>query len=217
MLSAFDNFSRMGFAVPILGPLLPIVPTTLDPATLGDAVVLSNGNLTVTANMIDMPDNANSIAFSTVSHSTGKYYWEVTIGPYFEAGFIFNGVANSATQTIWEDNGIGSTNNSAGWFVNGTAVGVNAPNYVIGDVLGLAVDFDAKNIWVIDWSAETPEWNLSESANPASGVGGASFSAITGPYFAAVILLQGAFAPYETFNFGVQPFTGSIPNGFGYF
>jgi hypothetical protein len=52
----------------------PPVTTAFDPAHIGSALTLSNSNLTAT-NSVFASNNARSIA----SHSTGKYYFEVTM------------------------------------------------------------------------------------------------------------------------------------------
>jgi hypothetical protein len=157
------------------------------------------------------------------SHLSGQFYWELTINDFIPAtSGIYLGIGNANTQSLWDDaNGIAFSNNNIGWYTNGSSTGVSVTNFSVGDVMGIAVDFGAKLIWAIDWSVESPVWNASGSANPATGIGGASFSSVTGPYFAAVgCFNNGSFighAETVTANFGVQSYTGRSPNGFGYY
>jgi hypothetical protein len=110
-----------------------------------------------------------------------------------------------------DNNGVG-TLNSGNTLLNfgnlGTAFGWNT-----GDVIGIAIDIGGQLIWVKNITQSQP-WNNNGSADPATGVGGFSFSTMAaGPYFAAVcVATNGATS---TTNFGATAYTGTAPSGFG--
>lgn len=115
---------------------------------------------------------------------TTKIYFEVdvatvAVGPgpgiatdnfNFASGTFF-GQDAGGNGLLWEGNGVVIVKN----ITIGTA---NA--YVAGDNLGLALDPVNKLIWLrVTHSGVPGNWNNSGTANPATGVGGISFSSMT--------------------------------------
>jgi len=81
----------------------------------------------------------------------------------------------------------------------------------LGNVICVAIDLTAQTIWM---RVNGGNWNLSGTADPATGVGGVSFAGINaGPYFPAISSSDnGSIA---TANFGATAYAQTAPSGFG--
>lgn len=178
---------------------------TWNPADKSAATVLSSGNLVATT-----PTNAG--VRSTVSETTGKFYWEITYTTVNTnslttgVGLVTGDLAfGSATGFCWVGRSTGGI--SVGAAASGSSLGAAvAPSSVVG----IAVDFGAKLIWFR--IAPAGNWNGSGTANPATAAGGVDISAIsTGALFA---FMTGASSDAVTANFGATAFTGTVPSGF---
>jgi hypothetical protein len=88
----------------------------------------------------------------------------------------------------------------------------NIGQRVSGDVIGIAVDFAAALIWFR--VAPSGNWNGSGTANPATGVGGFSISAIAGGALYPNFSTTSTAGEIITGNFGATGFTGTVPSGF---
>lgn len=173
---------------------------------------LTDGDLTVT---IDVAPWRGIIA--TQGWSSGKYYWEVTIG--LQANHISSysqsiGIClTSHTKTSYLGSG-------AGWgvagdnddvtgtiFRSGTANNPIGPvgGYVEDDILGFALDMDNGKLFV----STNGVWE-----NSGDPVGGTGFigSGISGLYYPAVSLIATNSA--VTYNFGAAGPSYSIPTGY---
>ena len=186
--------------------------TTLDPVNKDPDVTLSGGNLTAT------DTGGDAFMRSSVGHTSGKYYYEVTLGAWPTFGGTFIGAAD----------GSNATNGSGGFLGNGTH-GVGAPDsggwagapsgtttsptyFTPGDVVCLAIDIDNGKIWI---RLNAGNWNSNGTANPATNVNGATFNAgMTGgsTIYAAATLGNNNFV---TFNFGATAYAQTPPSGFG--
>lgn len=155
---------------------------------------------------------------------TGLFYWEnsitlsntVVVGivddyfPFNNATFLGGDVANHS---------IGYSNN--GNIAIGGAVVATASAFVTGDVTGTAANFTTKNAWFRKCTLTVcSSWNGNGSANPATGVGGISFSALqingAGDRFypaGGVRTLLDAVAS----DFATSQLTQSIPSGYSIF
>jgi hypothetical protein len=169
-------------------------------------VTFSNGDLSVAANALP---NAGARAGRGVG--AGKQYFEVTMTPW-AAGFTGVGVSLAGASFRPATDG---TPSAAVLFlggaisINNTTVG-NLGGQGSGNIIGVAVDRTANLIWFR--VAPAGNWNASGTANPATGVGGFSISAIAGalfPYFTAANTTEAATA-----NFGASAFSGAVPAGF---
>lgn len=183
--------------------------TTWNPSFLGSGLVLSGGNLIVT--------QTGALAFNSVgaiaTHSTGKFYAELTVTA--SAGFLSMGMANASFLT---SGSAGGDPNSVGILFNGNininGATVSATGLSIagtGQVIGIAVDIGAQLIW---FRVSGGTWNNSGTADPATGVGGASLSTLNaGPYFIVASMAQ--TSDTYTANFGGSTYANTAPSGFG--
>ena len=169
-------------------------------------VTLTNVNLTATGT------GAGGVR-STLSTTTGKYYWEVTTGT-FASGNSGLGAANaSATLSTM---GAAPTNaaviyGTGNVYVNnslaGTGVGaINTPGTVVCIALDLAL--------LLIWFRKGAGGAWSAGGNPATGASGYSVSSIftASAAFGAVAL--GASGEAVTANFGDSAFAGVVPANF---
>lgn len=198
------------------GVTISATVTAFDPSNTGALSTLSGGNLIVTANGAgggSAYGNSRSIA----SHSTGKYYCEIS--------FTNNGGSDANIQV-----GVGTTstslttymgfdaNQSIGDFavftnlyLSGGATGT-VSTWTVSNVVSTAVDIGAGLYWQ---RVNGGNWNASGTANPATGTGGISFSAITPPVYFFVSLAQGTGGTSATANFGASAYSYTPPSGFG--
>jgi len=120
--------------------------TTLDPSKTGSNFTLSNGNLTATSNT----GLGSSMSLGTVSHSTGKKYFEVTVNiPYLYGSM---GIATASANYASDTSGNGPYDYSFGldgyvyyntsYDVYGPSPGNTPTPYFSGVVIGVCADFD---------------------------------------------------------------------------
>lgn len=163
---------------------------TFDPWTATSAITLSNAGLTVHAVSDATPQRVKTWGWA----STGKYYWEyyVNYTSTIAGSVTFGrGVSNA---NILTDNFHTNATDGALYFsgaVNGS-IWINGTNTIVstsamiggdGTVTCVAVDIGAKLIW---FRTNNANWNNSVTANPATGVGGLSFSSLTGNIYPAI-------------------------------
>ena len=165
----------------------------LNPSDKYSTVTLSNGNLTATS--------ADTVTLGTVrankSANSGKFYFEAKLtanpnGANWAAGI---GTASMGLANLPGADAYGSSMFSAGTvWSDGAPHGSGFPtSNTVGDVLGVAVDFAAGNLWL----AVNGTWIV--SGNPATGAN-PSFTGVSGTFFPAVSVFNGttvntAFAP----------------------
>lgn len=190
--------------------------TTFNPSDKSATITLSNGNLTATSST-----SVGQAVRSTTSYSSGKIYFEVTLGTVTTD--IAIGIANSS-WTLSDPGQLGSNTQSVGFYAvsptqaiyyNSSQLSTGASASSNGEIVSVAVDFTNKLIWVktaVMIAASQP-WNNSSSANPATGTAGVSFSGIAaGPYFVTFDTLEGGSV--ATVNFGNTAFNRAAPSGF---
>jgi hypothetical protein len=165
---------------------------TWNPLDKGAKVALSNNNMTASWN------GGKGTVRSTISKSSGKWYWEVKLN---QAGNQFIGVATSSA----------SVNNTVGWDIGGWSMVVDegdrwhngSQGYWAGgpfsfnndDVVGVALDVDNGKISMYK-----------------NGVFiGEMFTGITGNIYAA---WGGELSGTGTVNFGATPFSYAVPAGY---
>jgi hypothetical protein len=100
------------------------------------------------------------------------------------------------------------TGGGAIW-INGVNSGVAIGSITSGMVIGIAVDLTANLIWFRTAS----NWNAGGTANPATGVGGISISAVAGTLF-PTFGGGSTNTQVSTANFGASAFAQSVPSGF---
>jgi hypothetical protein len=185
----------------------PVPPFTASTWNAADKVAtnLTNGNLTATSS-----GSAGS-GRASPGYSAGKFYWEFTFVNVSQtttsAGFGSTGAALPINVTSAGGTGLGGGGAITVGGVNQGSVGVRAN----GDVIGVAVDLTANLIWYR--VAPVGTWNNSGTANPATGVGGLSISALTKP-LVPTFYLSTVTGQALTANFGASAFTGAVPSGF---
>ena len=149
------------------------------------------------------------------SRSSGKFYFEATIG----SGDLGVGLGNASAGL---GNYIGADANGVflyadpswgrGVFIAGGSPGNwTSGTIVAGDVVQVAVDLNAKRLWAKRVSDTT--WNASATANPATGVGGYDISGPAASALFPAVSIQ-SVGPTVTGNFGASAFAGTRPSGY---
>lgn len=175
----------------IVGDYISLLVTTWDPGAKAANITLTNSNLTAQSN-----DNSNwRMAFSTVSHSDGKWYFEYVPG----GGANMIGVARKEQlgTSGGPDSGYpGSVNFTYGYFpgfiFNQGAAAITAPSYTTGDKIGVALDLNAGTL---------------RFYKNGSAVGTSYTVTNTGNYY--IVLAQHSSSQIDTGNFGGSSFTGA--------
>jgi hypothetical protein len=176
--------------------------TTWNPADLLN-VTLSNANLTATCT----PGTPG--VRSVASHSSGKYYFEYTYTTVNTNSFDVGVAPASYSFSSGSFANIAVVTRLGAVLINNANQGVSFSAFVNGNIVGVAIDLTAQLIWFR--LAPSGNWNTSGTANPATGTGGFSISALSGTLFG---LLIGGNGDVCTANFGASGFTGSVPSGF---
>jgi hypothetical protein len=183
------------------------VATTWDSGNKSSGITLSGGSLVATA--------ASSTNPSVVATrcATGKVYWEVTVttqSSNFSVGFVGRSY-NTGLGTL-----LGGDANGLGYRQGGAVVLNNATlstiqTFTQGSVVQVALDLQNLLVW---FAVGGGNWNNSGTANPATGVGGISFSAFAASYlpaFGAAVVTPNQVA---TAAFSSAGWTFSAPSGF---
>jgi hypothetical protein len=167
---------------------------TFNPLDASSDFTLSNGNLDLTTS------GANSweAVRATIGISSGKYYWEWTagvtttdIGVSTAQMSLANWVGSGAYGWSYDYNGQKYNNGSGASYGN---------SYTTGDVIGVAFDADAGNLYFYKNGA-------------AQNSGTAAFTGLTsGPYFPA--FSTNATGGTNSVNFGQRPFAYTPPTGY---
>lgn len=190
--------------------------TTWNPSDKDAGIALSGGNLIATG--------SSGQVYRTLRATTA-----ITTGQkkVFELKF-------TALPTAPDSNAIGIANASevlSDWLGNSTVasrsvghfdhdntvygfgnIGTTTDQWVLNDWVMIATDFDAKLIWFAVGAAGA--WNGGGTANPATGVGGYTFTC-TGDVFPAATTSSGAGGNGTVLaNFGATAFNRTAPAGF---
>jgi hypothetical protein len=170
------------------------VSAGLDTSVNGSIFTFSNVNKTAK----NTSGTGNHAALSVASHSTGKWYWEVTcdtkVGGGSAAGIAGANVSTTtapgfqAGATVYEGSGLV-------WH-NSSDVGPSGANgkatWITGDRLAFAVDLDAGLFWAAKFVSGSPSW---QTGTPGVS-GGLSLSGITSPF--KLLLYPSAFNDQQT-------------------
>jgi SPRY domain len=164
----------------LLGGATPLNPT------------LSDGNLNCTVT------NTEHAHTNMAAPTTGKWYWEFTLG----SSVLGNGIGIALTTSRLRDTssyyyGALSTGTTGRLYVNGGAGTTYGANYTTNDVIGVALNLDAGT--------------LTFYKNGTSQ--GVAASSVTGAYD-AVIAGGGGQSMSAYINFGQRPFAYTAPSGF---
>lgn len=122
-------------------------------------ITFSNNNLTATAST-----NGACQAFSSTTKSTGKWYWEISLGTVTGDTMLGITVNTNSFPGASNTGGLGLYHNGT-WFNNAGATVTNVSSLSTNDVVMFALDADAKKLWV----GLNGTWE--NSGNPAAGTG----------------------------------------------
>jgi hypothetical protein len=169
---------------------------------------VTNGNLGYT-----ISNAASGFCRASFSASTGKWYWELTAGANWTASPQHGISPVSAVNTSDATSGGGYGFESAATsrlFANGAATGNYGSQINSGDVLMIAVDFDAGKIWY----GRNGTWFGSPAGDPAAGTN-QSQTISTGVIYAPMFGRDSSNATTTNYvNFGQRAFAYTPPSGF---
>lgn len=182
---------RFGYSAPVVSNTY----ATWNPADKAADIGLSNGDLTFSHS-----GGSWSSVRANQGKNSGKWYFE--INPTESAGYIIVGVASSsaglgtfmgADEHAWTYYGLNGNKISAGVL---SAYGITCTN---GDVIGIAVNFDAMTMTIYINGA-------SQGAIDISSLTGATLFPAASCYISQL--------NYATANFGASAFTYAPPAGY---
>lgn len=143
---------------------------TWNPANKATSVTLTNGNLTANCS------NVGGACFATTSKTSGKWYFEVKYtsfeGPGLYSPMLGLGSPTTALNSPWNTN-----TGEMLWYYGGSGVGVAQFVYAAnsrftygsipaqGDVIGCALDMDAKTVYYIRNGVAQPLVNYGSPNN----------------------------------------------------
>jgi len=169
---------------------------------------VTNGNLGYT-----ISNAVSGFCRASFSASTGKWYWELTAGANWTASPQHGISPVSAVNTGDATSGGGYGFESAATsrlFANGAATGNYGSQINSGDVLMIAVDFDAGKIWY----GRNGSWFGSPAGDPAAGTN-QSQTISTGVTYAPMFGRDSSNATTTNYvNFGQRAFSYTPPSGF---
>lgn len=169
---------------------------------------VTNGNLGYT-----ISNAVSGLCRATFAASTGKWYWEMTAGANWTAS-----PQHGISPVTASNTGDATAGNGYGWesaatsrlFANGAAVSNYGTQINSGDVLMIAVDFDAGKIWY----GRNGTWFGSPAGDPAAGTN-QSQTITTGVTYAPMFGRDSSNATTTNFvNFGQRAFAYTPPSGF---
>jgi hypothetical protein len=155
----------------------------------------TSGNLDVT-----IASGTSNCVLGTIAVTSGKWYWEVTVGSTTNANWMI-GIADSSASIASR-----AWTGANGWyyFTNGNKYNNNSgssygASYTTGDVIGIALDMDAGT--VVFYKNNTSQ--------------GTAYSGLTGKIMQAA-LGNGTAGGTQSYNanFGQRPFAYTPPTGF---
>lgn len=168
---------------------------TLNPLNaIGTTATFSNANLSLV-----LPDGSLArTAFATMGVSSGKYYWEMTVGTTAATYYPAIGVNTNTAASPLNQSGADSTGYmymvNGQKFNNGSLTSYGA-TYATNDVIGVALDMDAGTITFYKNNASQ----------------GQAFSGLSGT---AVPCFIGQVNASCSVNFGQRPFAYTPPTGY---
>jgi len=186
----------------MLGQGVPKTYTTWNPSDKGAGMVLSGSNLVVTTT-----GGFFQKVRATIGKSSGKWYWEVSLSGTtggFEAGIAIGGTATTTelgdSGAIYEEIGfLGVSGTTVYSKTAGTATVISgASGFSSGDIMGFALDMDAKTIRI-----------YKNNTLFADNIGA---NLLTNTYYPAVGTRAGG--EVYTANFGASAFVYTPPSGF---
>lgn len=208
---SFNQKSKAQVTPGMVGVMTPSVTPLVTYATYNASYIGSTVTLPTVTVMTVTPTNGvacATIGSSTTGKSSGKWYWEIT--NTVRGGNSSIGITNSLSLNLntflgadthgwaYYSNGGGS----GGYWAAGAFTFPAWTDYVVGDVIGVALDADANTVSFYKYHLGV---TTLEGTLPISG----------GNYFPANSCNVGLF----TANYGQTSFIMSVPSGFnpGYY
>lgn len=179
----------------------------------GSLFTLSNGNKTATCTT----GGVNSTIVGTTSHSTGKFYFELTRDNNNGDGFGFatltgltNGteIGSTATSVEWYPTGF-----FPGWYRNGSRTVTTFPGAGAGDVLGLAVDLTTGKCWISNITQHPGNWYGTALGDPVTGTNAFTWTPWNDATYIGWTNVQNGFDTV-TMHAVAADFVGTPPTGF---
>lgn len=175
---------------------------------------VTNGGLTANATQINQTDTI----LSTVGRTTGKYYFEMNMGPTGED--LWYGIATAAHSNnntlIGNDTvSLAFDNNPTNWRYNASNSGSGMTGPANGNIVGFAVDLDNGKIWVRNATTAPSSWfGAAGAGDPVAGTNGFSFTPFAAATFLAFTSNQNGTTQGVTMNAGASAFVAAAPSGF---
>jgi hypothetical protein len=184
---------------------------TFDPNNTDSGITLSNGNLTA---MDNGTGGSYAACYATLSKTTGKWYWEVTLDaapaedPWTdlchgicEAGYDLTSYlgADDTSYMVWGYDGDSYYDDSGQAY---------SESIDIGQVMGFGLDLDNGELWMSlngVWQGISPNGDILNRIHPM-------YTGVTGPTFPAISTENEG--DQVTINFGATPFVYPIPTGY---
>ena len=191
---------------------------TLNVLAKSSNITLSQGSLRVTSN-----NNQHHAVLGTFALSSGKWYYEMVLESGVAAPDIgwhevdytaaqlqnFGGSTRPGGYCISTD----GNNNNIRSYNNGTMTTISATSWATGDVIGCAIDMDAKKIWFrrngSAWYAAT---SGGTSGNPVTGANPTLAYSYSGFLTPRTSTYGNSYTP--VINFGARSFAYAPPTGF---
>ena len=173
-----------------------------EPATYAAAGSSANGNL-------DFSVSNDAAMGSTISVSSGKWYWEMTVVSGHSAGAntVWAAIASSTPSSVnklpYQSGSGGRSYATTGLKFNENSSSSYGNTYTNGDVIGCALDLDNGKVY---WSKNG---TFQASGDPVAGTN-AAFTGLTGTW----LPVASSNTPLTSFNFGQRPFAYTPPTGF---
>lgn len=177
-----------------------------DPTTAIN-VALSNSNLTGTHTG---GTNSGGVRVARFI-SSGKYYWECRLDVAASSSDCigFMNAAGLVTDANTVNNIIVLLAAATDLLANNVSAGLNFGARTTGDNWGIAIDLTAGLVW---FRRNGGSWNTNGSADPATGVGGVSFT--LGAYAPYIRFATVANGEVMTADFGASAYSNPAPSGF---
>jgi hypothetical protein len=173
-----------------------------EPATYAAAGSSANGNL-------DFSVSNDAAMGSTISVSSGKWYWEMTVVSGHSAGAntmwtaITSITPSSSNKLAWQSGSGSRSYATTGLKYNENTSASYGNTYTNGDVIGCALDLDNGKVY---WSKNG---TFQASGDPVAGTN-AAYTGLTGSWMPEATQNAGLTA----WNFGQRPFAYTPPTGF---
>jgi hypothetical protein len=195
---------------------LSAVPAIWD-STTAHNVTVSNANVTATNNS-NVADQGVTIPVAS-AQSAGRFYFEIQVTTNLDSGWSFGVATIGTAYSALTANGASGVAcyQSGSIFTNGSDSLCHIGSMINGDVIGVAVDLNVRNIWFkpVKGSQVGSGWNGIAAANPTGNIGGIPvLNGIMVPYVSFTGAVGALSGNALTADFGVATFAGAVPQKF---